>query len=215
VEQTALYNQIQTAQPTTYTFYIPGSENKLKTFICPSDPNGGKNLTFGASTTTPNPNQGFHGNYVVCAGNTLFGNNNQGTFLSGMFYVRSQTKLTDVSDGLSNTLMVSEILLSQDKTGHDLRGRYNNSWEGNSWFSTLNPPNTTVGDTSQYCQPIVDAPCTAQSSSNVVQYARSKHTGGVLVCMGDGSGRFVSNTVTPQVWMDAGTRDGKEVPGNF
>ena len=45
--------------------------------------------------------------------------------------------------------------------------------------------------------------------------ARSRHTGGVNVLFGDGSVRFVNNSVDPLTWRRIGTRAGGEVVGNF
>jgi prepilin-type N-terminal cleavage/methylation domain-containing protein/prepilin-type processing-associated H-X9-DG protein len=41
--------------------------------------------------------------------------------------------------------------------------------------------------------------------------ARSHHPGGVNVLMGDGSGRFVSETIAQAVWRALGSRDGGEI----
>jgi prepilin-type N-terminal cleavage/methylation domain-containing protein/prepilin-type processing-associated H-X9-DG protein len=45
--------------------------------------------------------------------------------------------------------------------------------------------------------------------------ARSRHIGGVNLLLGDGSVRFVSNSVDPATWTALSTRAGGEVPGNF
>jgi prepilin-type processing-associated H-X9-DG protein len=45
--------------------------------------------------------------------------------------------------------------------------------------------------------------------------ARSMHTGGVNVMMGDGSVRFISNNVDSFTWRAISTRAGGEVFGNF
>jgi prepilin-type processing-associated H-X9-DG protein len=45
--------------------------------------------------------------------------------------------------------------------------------------------------------------------------ARSRHTGGVNVLLGDGSVHFVSNGVDLGAWRALATRAGGEVPGNF
>lgn len=45
--------------------------------------------------------------------------------------------------------------------------------------------------------------------------ARSYHSGGVNVCMCDGSVRFISNSIAEPTWRALGTRSGGEVPGNF
>jgi prepilin-type processing-associated H-X9-DG protein len=127
-----------------------------------------------------------------------------------MLYPLSKIKLQAIKDGTSNTIMLSEILVSPDVTGHDLRGRYHNTWQGNVLFSTLYPPNTTVGDRSDYCQPLPDAPCQALGGTSLIQSARSGHSGGVNVGMGDGSVRFVSENVDLLTWQAAGTREGRE-----
>jgi len=211
IEQQPMADAIQIGHNTTYTFYVRGAaENVVPTLVCPSDPNGPKTITAGAASPTATNNQGFHGNYVACAGSTLFGNNNQGDNLNGVFFSLSRTKFSSIVDGTSNTLMFSEILVSPDTGSHDLRGRYHNSWEGNSWFSTLYPPNTVVGDRSQYCIAKVYAPCQALGNSALIQSARSLHPGGVMTGLSDGSVRFVAETVDLLVWNAAGTRENGE-----
>jgi prepilin-type processing-associated H-X9-DG protein len=121
-----------------------------------------------------------------------------------------------VTDGTSNTLMGSEVLVVPDTTQHDLRGRVYNTWQGNTLFSTLYPPNTPVGDVSSYCFNFPpSAPCQGLSTTNVVQSARSQHTGGVNTLLADGSVRFVSNTVALTTWQWLGTRAGGEELANY
>jgi prepilin-type N-terminal cleavage/methylation domain-containing protein/prepilin-type processing-associated H-X9-DG protein len=185
--------------------------------ICPSDGNSPKTNTFDGNTTQPGgqfEKQGLHINYVVCSGSTYYPTNGRNS--NGMFCVKSKTKFSDMTDGSSNTLFFSEICVSPDVTANDLRGRYCNSWEGNSWFTTLQPPNTSVPDGQQYQgQPIPRAPISNGGGSALALYARSYHPGGVNAALGDGSVRFVSNTVNAVTWAGLGTRSGGEVPGDF
>ena len=113
----------------------------IQTLICPSDPNSPRTHTIDTNVCYPSGltlMQGLHTNYVACSGSTVYG---LGLGLNGIFYVRSTTRrILDILDGTSNTLLLSEICQSPDVTANDLRGRYSNSWEGNNWFSTLNPP---------------------------------------------------------------------------
>jgi prepilin-type N-terminal cleavage/methylation domain-containing protein len=185
-------------------------------FICPADPNSPKTHTQDTNTTAfgATETQGLHSNYVVCSGSTNYG---AGTNLNGMFYVQSSTRLTDVTDGTSNTLMVSEICMSPDVNANDLRGRIYNSWEGNSWFSTLNPPNTSVADVQEYQgQSILHAPMTnAGSPGGCFLSARSYHSGSVNTAMGDGTVRSIANSVNAAVYQALGSRAGGETPGDF
>jgi prepilin-type processing-associated H-X9-DG protein len=128
-----------------------------------------------------------------------------------MFYVFSKTRLGDVTDGTSNTVMLSELIVSPDRTTHDVRGRlFNPAKQGGVLFSTLYPPNTSVPDRLQWCESIPQAPC--QSTSAAINLsARSYHTGGVNAAFADGSTRFIANGVSPQAWSAAGTRSGNEV----
>ncbi len=190
-----------------------GRDSIVPGMMCPTDPQSGKVLTAGATTAAAS--QGFHGNYVMCAGNTEFGGGGAGTTLNGMFFSKSSVSPRDVTDGLSNTMMGSEILLTADTGSHDLRGRYYNSWEGNSLVSTLQPPNTSVGDRSiqGYCINGTNRPCA--SAGNNVQYARSLHIGGVHALMGDGVVKFVSDNISTTVWNSIGSRNGDETTPEF
>ena len=219
IEQNSLY-QIYTASLTTngnWALLCPNKDTLIPPLVCPSDPGSPKTQTVDTNTVngTGGVMQGLHTNYVVCSGSTVYGA--QGHTLNGMFYVKSKTKMTDVTDGTSNTFMLSEILVVPDSGTNDLRGRYCNSWYGNSWFSTLYPPNTTVPDTVGY-QGIstTRAPSTtATNTASAVLSARSMHTNGVNAGMGDGSVRFIINSVDPTAFLNAGTRAGGEVSGNF
>jgi prepilin-type N-terminal cleavage/methylation domain-containing protein/prepilin-type processing-associated H-X9-DG protein len=216
LEQDPMSRQLQAflLTPTaSHTCFASFATTHISTLLCPSDGNSPK-----LGTATGNM-QGTHMNYIVCHGSdfaTPTASPN-GANLNGIFYGRSKTKLTDITDGTSNTAMVSELLVSPDVGGaHDIRGRVWNSIHAGSSFSTLYPPNSTIGDNSQgYCQPIAGAPCGTQSVTNAFVLARSRHSGGVNAAMGDGSVRFVSNTIAQDTWRWTGTRAGGEViPSN-
>ena len=54
------------------------------------------------------------------------------------------------------------------------------------------------------------APCQAAGTTDVVQFARSYHPGGVGGVYGDGSVRFLSETIDLGVYHASGTRAGGE-----
>lgn len=185
---------------------ITVSSTKLNVLLCPSD-SGPQTTTF----TNGNPNYGCALN--VPSYNTSYGFSVEIGFNWGpsmwqtenrskrcFFGAWSNTNFRDVSDGVSNTVMVAETTLNvQDGnaltwacTGHvnwggvtfaDPVGNYSiNNWYCCTWTT---PPNKTykpnfLGE--------FDAP-------------GSVHTGGMHVTMGDGAVRFISqniNTVTRQ-----------------
>lgn len=208
-----------------WALLCPNKDTLIPPLVCPSDPKSpklttidGNNVTFPTSPpTTASQKQGLHTNYVACAGSTVYATPNA---MNGIFYVKSKTRLSDVTDGTSNTLLLSEICVSPDVSANDLRGRYSNSWEGNNWFTTAQPPNTTIADAQCYQgQTLPQAPfrsvsCTNGNGQQAV-YARSYHSGGVSAALADGSIRFISSNVTPTVYLGLGSRAGNEVLGEF
>ena len=210
VDQTAMHTQLQAwlAAPPTYTCFAPFATIHIPTLLCPSDPNSPK------LGTVPGNSQGTHANIVVCLGSGYATpNGSNGANLNGIFFGRSQIRITDISDGSSNTLMTSELLLSPDVgSSHDVRGRVWNSIHAGTEFSTIYPPNSTIGDnTMGYCNALHYAPCASQSVANAYALARSMHSGGgVNAGLADGTIRFVANSVAPSVWLAMGTRAGNE-----
>jgi len=113
-----------------------------------------------------------------------------------------KTKLTDATDGLTNTVLFGEILQGQ---GSDLRGFL--WWGDAAGVSTYYPPNTKAPDqVSQNCtnDPANNLPCVT-GATPVIHSMRSRHTGGVNVAMGDGSVRFVRDSINPLMWIWAGS----------
>ena len=105
---------------------------------------------------------------------------------------------------------------SPDTSAHDVRGRVWNSISAGTEFSTIYPPNSTVGDSVQgYCIAIPAAPCGTQSIANAFALARSRHPGGVNATLADGSVRFVSDTIMQSTWQALGTRGSGETIPNF
>jgi prepilin-type N-terminal cleavage/methylation domain-containing protein len=210
VEQTAYYEEIT---PRIETQQFPGGWPEatvvIETFMCPSDPVSPK--------TTQ---QGFHGNYLPCHGSSHTGSGAGVT--DGIFYPRSKTRLTDITDGTSNTVMLGELRLQVDGIAaegagnvvcggsHDLRGRYHNTYHGNATFTTMRSPNTPVGDATQYCNGTTKVPCRACNSSNGEIHTRSWHPGGVQLALADASVRFVDDSIDQAVFQAMGSMAGGE-----
>jgi prepilin-type N-terminal cleavage/methylation domain-containing protein/prepilin-type processing-associated H-X9-DG protein len=118
----------------------------------------------------------------------------------------------DFRDGTSNTLLAGEIVKGM---GADLRGF---TWWGDAVSgSTYLSPNSSLPDVQNsagYCRSLVDGnpPCVVATTSQPPTYAfRSRHPGGVNMVFGDGSVRFIKNTINLFTWRALGTTRGGEV----
>lgn len=181
---------------------------------CPSDPSG-----------PSESHDGFQGNYVMCVGSTNFRNGapDHGFRLNGMFYGLSFTRLRDVRDGTSSTIMGSECII-RGKGDRNVNPR---AWDAGVYFngfwflplfSTEEGPNTSVSDRVYGCRSTTwpGSPCVSIAAGpNARIYARSYHTGGVHCLMADGAVRFVSTNINLATFRALGTRQGRETVGEY
>jgi prepilin-type N-terminal cleavage/methylation domain-containing protein/prepilin-type processing-associated H-X9-DG protein len=236
MEQAALFNQYM-ADTTgfnagnnwdQYLHQMTGSQvlATVPIMSCPSDgqaPGKGAN---GGTTM-------FQASYAVCAGGMTW----SGTTATqvdttatadpgGMFYRDSKVRLTDPADGTSNTLMASEGIIRNNGSGGwgELGGVWGGAPHGSFGFSTFQLPNTSVSDRVYTCKGGANttvpgapsgAPCESGNTLGLAgrwNFARSYHTGGVNAIMGDGSVRFVQNSIDLQTYRAMGTRsDGQAI----
>jgi prepilin-type processing-associated H-X9-DG protein len=203
--------------------------------MCPSDPNGG---TLGGRAAR-------YFNYAVNYGNGDQAQNSAETFpaqwnpnitivFNGApftdmgspkidiptyavgFTNQTPAKIASITDGLSNTLMASELRIATPQSSSDLRGY--TWWGPSASFNTSIPPNSTYPDImgNGGCA-VQNPPCIGtpvnNSAGNPEVYlgARSFHPGGVNAVMCDGSVKFFKNTINPIAWMAAGSSQGGEV----
>ncbi len=221
LEQQGLYDQSKAwedANPSGSTIDNPSNTVVVPTFCCPSDSMSPKNGPTGSVT------QGFSGNIVACTGSSYYDPGGTGADrLDGMFFAKSKIGARDVTDGLSNTMMLSETVLVKDASENpylpDMRGRYHNGVHGGAWFCAIYPPNSSNGDQlmGACVEELPMAPClAAQGMADSYSLARSYHPGGVNVGMADGSVQFISNYINPIIYKSLSTRAGGEVvPGNY
>jgi prepilin-type N-terminal cleavage/methylation domain-containing protein/prepilin-type processing-associated H-X9-DG protein len=125
-----------------------------------------------------------------------------------------QTRFSEITDGLSNTLLMSEITSPKTDGSRDQRGDINND-RGANRFMTINTPNKgTDFMLANWCESTVEAPC-VQASVNQHYGTRSRHPNGVNASLCDGSVRFVANNIPLNVWQAASTMDGGESQGDW
>jgi prepilin-type N-terminal cleavage/methylation domain-containing protein/prepilin-type processing-associated H-X9-DG protein len=205
----------------------------IKTFLCPSDfPN-------------PMPSAGAATNYMGNNGNmpvfVIAYGLNVGTPPDGVFYTQSQNlRFADITDGTSNTAFYSERVIGDGNIGdinelEDLfegpnasPGHPATADEAYTWCQSVditNPANQfplfmgapwAHGQHSyQHISPPNSLSCGWLPSLRATMAATSRHTGGVNVFFGDGSTRFVSQSIDLTTWRALGSRNGGEVPGDF
>jgi prepilin-type N-terminal cleavage/methylation domain-containing protein len=122
-------------------------------------------------------------------------------------------RLTDIRDGPSNTLMVSEVLGYRSR--NDGRGAWVTNVPGGSLFTARTGPNSEVNDVTSFCESTIPASdllrCTQnRSDGNMWAAARSQHRGGVNAAMCDKSVRWFSDGIDLAVWQAMATREGGE-----
>ena len=167
---------------------------------------------------------GLFGNYIMCAGSTTFDSRGiLGDFwrMNSLFYLNSNTKIGDIYDGTSHTLMCSETIVVKGKlppNQFDARGAYYWGIWGGALFTSFWPPNTSTPDRldeSRLCWHTPETPCI--NSGDMANYARSRHPGGVHAMMADGSVRFVFQNIdrlinVPKPGHPGGRRSGRVIP---
>jgi len=218
------YDKIETTYPRAQHEYIHSTPVEVQgvavdAFMCPSDPAGPAR---GGGGT----NNGFQGNYAVCAGGgtptnpvlaTITGPLNLDVLRTdngGMFGAQLARRFRDCVDGTSNTLMLSEGIIrgSTGATWGELGGYWGGAVHGAYAFSTGETPNTTVPDRAYSCKSTTwpKAPCENGNAGGLTgryNFARSYHPGGVSTALCDGSVRFVSSSIARELWRNLGNRD--------
>jgi prepilin-type N-terminal cleavage/methylation domain-containing protein/prepilin-type processing-associated H-X9-DG protein len=244
LEQTNVYNTMDL----TWPLYLPqGSgfiisppnqfavSTTVGIFLCPSDRGEPVSSGYGLSAFGPT-------NYAACGGTGLNGGSPYNT--DGVFYANSKTRITDITDGSSNTAVFSESLLGdgpenasgpipgdpqvvyaflqapplsdtacQNATNWNVSNRRGFQWVAGEYrcasYNHYYLPNDPRWD------------CFTYSLDPAILYtsigwrtARSRHSGGVNLVLGDGSVRFVGNTVSQATWRALSTRRGGEILGN-
>jgi prepilin-type processing-associated H-X9-DG protein/prepilin-type N-terminal cleavage/methylation domain-containing protein len=138
----------------------------------------------------------------------------------GAFVLEVGRKLSEFTDGLSNTVLGSEVLTGMDGK-NDVRGIWFTGFDGGAIYEHRFTPNASNPDfmvAASHCDPRPpppDMPCGSGAGNDSQTYfsARSRHPGGVNVLFGDGHVEFITDDVDIMVWRAIATVAGGEVPG--
>jgi prepilin-type N-terminal cleavage/methylation domain-containing protein len=244
IEQDGLANQYDHSQPYNRTPNIATlTQRRIGIYTCPAD--GDQTIAY--------QNYKLH-NFVVCMGNAGVYNIYSGfnriansawgaapygimtvsqlhsaAFWGGKCYQTANNykcySFNDFSDGLSNSLVLSETIQGVPAAGlltsnTDFRGLI---WFGdNTFFTAYFQPNTRNPDLvhpsyANMTKPgggtlyDIDHPLGVVSGDIGILSARSFHIGGVNAALGDGSVSFFSNDINIDTWRAMGTINGDEI----
>jgi prepilin-type N-terminal cleavage/methylation domain-containing protein len=142
----------------------------------------------------------------------------QDPLIGGLFATNLKIAPRDVTDGLANTLAISELKFrvggAATVSSEDTRGTWTYGVMGGNIFSAQIGPNSVAADGVWGCRtaPAQGMPCTQTGSpyNALWSAARSYHPAGVQASLADGSVRFVSNNISLTVWQAMATRGGGE-----
>lgn len=209
IEQQALFNQINLKLPIEDPAHAAVRVMPLITYLCPSD---SPPRTF-ASARRSATGQILAPVCDLATSNYagVFGIGEPGVDGEGVFFRNSQLKITDITDGTSNTLMIGERAYLYGET----------TWVGAVTGASmvappgspmppqvLNSSNNILGHAGE----AVDGPASPKEPNHF----SSRHTGVVNFAFADGSVRALSNKATYQVYKALATRAGGEtIPGDY
>ncbi len=230
IEQQTLYDAYDASSFFWHDNNLPVTGKRHSVFTCPSDsPNDEQRYFTGAANNLTGHN--YVGNY----GNTGYVRDiwrtklnvvaelNEVVFAGAPFELglpstasRRVCTFGHISDGLSNTLLVSETV--QGHGEGDARGMI--WWDCAARFETYLSPNSSQPDVmhvAENCNASQNPPCVSPHTDDMPMTlaARSRHPGGVQAVLCDGSVRFISDDIALDTWRKLSTTRGGEVVGQY
>ncbi len=172
-------------------------QTPLEVFLCPTDTMGPINSKRYSTTAIGGgpPVLMATSNYVAIAGDN-YPNYCQATKPPGMFYANTSTRIKDVTDGATHTIMLAERST-------------NDPFLGSVWIGPREPFNNAT--TTAVVQ---NTPALRINGTDGFALA-SQHIGGAMFALADGSVRFISENINGPIYAALGTKRGGEVVGEF
>ncbi|HTN03271.1 MAG TPA: DUF1559 domain-containing protein [Planctomycetaceae bacterium] len=187
----------------------------LSVFWCPSQPD----VTQGVQKNgyAPSNYNGNMGTLIGYSGDNCYGGSVTNAAgmrapggcmnANGMFFISSNVRFRDVTDGLSNTIAVSEVIDSGGDAAN-LGGGGSDRKHGFSNGADNNPPE----EMSEY---LIAAESNDPINAYTEEAAGSHHVGGAHFLLSDGSVRFLSENIHMPTYQALSTRAGGETIGEF
>ncbi|VTR95034.1 Prepilin-type N-terminal cleavage/methylation domain-containing protein OS=Singulisphaera acidiphila (strain ATCC BAA-1392 / DSM 18658 / VKM B-2454 / MOB10) GN=Sinac_2544 PE=4 SV=1: N_methyl_2: SBP_bac_10 [Gemmata massiliana] len=236
VEQQNVYNLLNFSVKANNAANNAARVAEIKILLCPSDPQSA--VPAGSAGTNYRFNQGYNILYSGIPDTDPSKSNYGMQPADGPFWDNSTVKLTDITDGTSNTAAMSEKLKGDwsnttvtERSDTFLLNDYPNNPD---WWNTScdslditdlsRQANSDIGqewlqgshsDSSYYHTNLPNKRSCKKPSGRVATLAGSAHTNGVNVLLCDGSVRSVSNNISLVTWRALGSRALGEVISNY
>jgi prepilin-type N-terminal cleavage/methylation domain-containing protein len=200
VEQSALHAQFDPERTvfgggSDTTVPTPQTLTALAVFRCPTDPGPPSNANYDGHATASYRGVGWSRPQTALGPKGLMITNIANP--NGVLYRNSRTRVADVTDGLSGTVFVAEVCLDDRRekwggiwAGANRKDQYGLWISGVYWAIDEGPFRLNGSDKWGFCSP---------------------HPSGVGMLLGDGSVRFVRDSVDPRIPADMASRAGGEV----
>jgi len=205
LEQGSVFNAINMSLP----FYFPQNTTVIRTRFnvlqCPSDPAGGTTQ----EPDTPYPRK--KANVAVNWGNSHYwqgekvgpspytgGPAGNVTFAGAPFKLNLSTGFREMTDGTSNTMLIGEVKIGANAPGgdYDHRGDIFNDDYCCAMFMAYTTPNSRIPDQLGQCGKAASQVPPCNQNSPRFTASRSYHPGGVNILFGDGSVKFIKDSVS-------------------
>ncbi|MBY0230977.1 MAG: DUF1559 domain-containing protein [Gemmataceae bacterium] len=232
IEQDALYQTIDFSGTWDGPSNAVPRGTKISIYFCPADPRT-SNVPPSYAPSSYRVNDGASHVFIPSSANASIPQ------ADGPFFMNKVFKLTDVSDGLSNTAAVCEKLIgdfsnataSEQLDGFVMFGPTPASpdeavstcagvdWTNLSYqgYSNIGAPWLVGGASATvytHAAPMFSRMCLFPSNSTMINPASSGHTNGVNLLLLDGSVRFASRGISIQTWRALGTRAAEDILGS-
>ena len=213
IEQDNLYRQINQNLDITDPVHANVRVQILNTYLCPSDAPPRPIVSLTGAGLSPICDVAY-ANYVGVGGTfevSVFPDTNTGVFLRDRTLKSRGFKVTDITDGSSNTMICTE---------RESKRSPQTTWVGAVTGTRVQPLNPAFGEEESHilCTTNTGEAIEGRTPNNAlghVEDASSKHIGGVNILLGDGSVRFLRDSISPVTWQALGTRVGGEVNVNL